>query len=774
MEATSSPRACHANNIGLVPSWGARALIDGVNQAVSPATSQRTHDTLQLDITWCTSLDLSEVSLGVEGGAALASALQAAEHTLHNLAHVNLTWTAIGSSSRAILETLQSKPTLRSLDLSGNWLGDEHADQVKAFIQSARSLQALHLRWNGFTEVAARSLAQAFRTSKSLQELDLGGNWLASAGLTVICKALRGHPSMRSIRADYNGISESGVKGLSEALVGNSVVTSLDLAGNEIDDNAALHLARYLMSAPSLRRINLRLNERITDVGANAIAGALASPRVHLTHVDVGGNRISDTGARALAQAAKQNRGLLVMKLGDNSPERRSGWAYGRINASVTRPLQHMLTQRKVHLARNPQEHWRWLSWLTSMWHGLGRSNDAEGRQIGPQSTPSSVPALQDYWARVYPLARPHMLERGLEWNISQDATLLYKWGPTELVGRTCEQQPWQVCRLDAFFDHGHYPPKIRRGTLFAPFRMPPGTCMRSLFSWDQAYRRKDWEAAYPFSTGTSDNTWIEVAHTRDQSGGAWMYLAKGSGIFWNCGRSLRARNKIAAAIRVTEQFMAKKWIPREKVKGSAAETLANAIATNDASACDGDHCKTFMKMFAVKRVNRNDNCYGMCDLDQAPLSVWMQRAADGAELAKWQWDHMSASSVFDHVVYRWAKRLKYDSVQLTMQPQVWCGMTWTTEILDLRVRRHRPFDLLPHLALRDPFAPLSDPGRPCIVRTDNTSRRTFHLCIYCEGSLMERTARCLADASAGKEMRHFTVYSQYPRHRFDACTRVH
>ena len=136
---------------------------------------------------------------------------------------------------------------------------------------------------------------------------------------------------MRSIRADYNGISESGVKGLSEALVGNSVVTSLDLAGNEIDDNAALHLARYLMSAPSLRRINLRLNERITDVGANAIAGALASPRVHLTHVDIGGNRISDTGARALAQEPNRIAGC-GEKLGDNSPD---GGQAGRTVAST-------------------------------------------------------------------------------------------------------------------------------------------------------------------------------------------------------------------------------------------------------------------------------------------------------------------------------------------------------------------------------------------------------------------------------------------------------
>ena len=82
-------------------------------------------------------------------------------------------------------------------------------------------------------------------------------------------------------------------------------------------------------------------------------------------------------------------------------------------------------------------------------------------------------------------------------------------------------------------------------------------------------------------------------------------------------------------------------------------------------------------------------------------------------------------------------------------------------ELLDLRVRRHRPFDLLPHLALRDPSGTGS---MPCVVRADNASRRAFQLCVYCEGSLMERAARCLADASAGKELRRFTIYSACAR----------
>lgn len=247
------------------------------------------------------------------------------------------------------------------------------------------------------------------------------------------------------------------------------------------------------------------------------------------------------------------------------------------------------------------------------------------------------------------------------------------------------------------------------------------------------------------------------------------MYLAKGSGIFWNCGRSLRARNKAAAALQLTKETMHK--MPSALVRGSPAETLAHAISSNNGIACDDDHCTQFMEIIRSKRIDRNDNCYGMCTLAQAPLAKWLERAANGGE-GLWQWEHMSASSVFDYVLWKWAKRLNYDSVQLTMQPQVWCGLGWTTEMVDLRVKKHHPTMLGKYLGLRDPLSP-STRGAPCIVRQDTLSLQTFSLNTYCEGTLMERTARCLADAAHGKDLKKFTVYSQFWRSRFDACTQI-
>ena len=45
------------------------------------------------------------------------------------------------------------------------------------------------------------------------------------------------------------------------------------------------------------------------------------------------------------------------------------------------------------------------------------------------------------------------------------------------------------------------------------------------------------------------------------------MYVTQGSGIFWNCGTSLRARNKVAAALQLTEQLAP--LFSRDKVRGT-------------------------------------------------------------------------------------------------------------------------------------------------------------------------------------------------------------
>lgn len=573
----------------------------------------------------------------------------------------------------------------------------------------------------------------------------------------------------------------------------NSWLEVVDLGGNAIGDKGAMRLAHLLQSrrAVQLASVSLQLNQLIGDYGAIAIARALASGRSKLRQLDLGGNKVGNPGAAALLRAVS-NSSLVQLWLDDNVGARcKGGSSFGsqqsnRSFGSCRSGIKNMRTAiMNGSLASfDPNLNYLLERWATSKqheqaalfpfmnsWQGPLRSRIL--RQVKEATTADttaevSSPSRAAYFEHVYPLASPTAIARLAEGSARQPL-VYFANAPRNLLRTGCEGHSWRHCRLDSYFQSGKTPPKVAQCSFFAPFRLPPGMCMRSEFAWDQT-SRSGWTAAYPYASGLQDDSWAEVAHTREQSGAAWLYLTPGSGVFWNCGKSLRARNKVAAALLLAEAAPRLKRSPRlvRNDGETPAETLARAIESNAKAVCEDDHCSTFLAIFNSNRTDRNDNCYGLCSSKRAPLAAWLERAANNLGARDWQVDHMSASSVLDGFLIHFAQRLGYDSIQLTMQPQVWCGLGWTTEILDLRIRKHRAMDLVQRLSVRDPLDPQSGTSEPCIVRKDNASRRAFQLCTYCEGNAMEQVARCLHDVS--RDQRGFTVYSQYPRHRFDAC----
>ena len=693
-----------------------------------------------------------------------------------------------------ILNALAAAPHLEEVDLSGNWIGDEGIVHVKRFLRNSCCVRKLRLRWNGFSEDATVSLRPALRTKggKRLVELDLGGNHLGNVGATQISRMLVGHRHLRVLRLDQNGMQSAGCTAIVLALHNNSVLQVLDVSGNQIGDKGAFHLAGLLArpngGAP-LVSVSLQLNLLIGDTGAAYLATAMRSRAScnRLQQLDLGGNKIGNEGGAQLARAARDCPALLEMWTDDNvgwrcGPNRSFGTCrtgvknravaerWPAYNASVTRDLKRWGTSARLR---------RRAMIVPSWWRAPLRANVLRQRNRADGSN-DRLAKVAAYHEKVYPLASRSSIAALTSGNTidPQHALVYFTSAPRSLLSaKGCEGHAWSRCRLTAFFDKGLQPPRIEKGQLFAPFRLAPGMCMRSEFAWTER-----WASSYPYADGLADQGWTEIAHTREQMGGAWLYRSPGSGIFWNCGRSLRARNKVHASLLLVQEAMrlvadanrsiAHLWRARLKmttddVRWAPSEWLARAVDANDDRVCAGSkRCRMFMDILRSNRTNRNDNCYGRCSLAKAGLAVWFDRAANGSGAIDWQIDHLAASSVFDTWLYACALRLGYDSVQLTMQPQVWCGLGWTTEMLDLRVRVHRANDLVPHLSIRDPLDLTR--SEPCLVRRDNASRKAFQLVAYCEGGAMEQTARCLSDAISRKRGR--TIYSQYPRHRFDAC----
>lgn len=677
----------------------------------------------------CSSLDLSFHAIGPEGSFHLAAALVAGKEHGARLTGLNLTWSAIGLAGlAAITEAIGTVQGVEILDLRGNWLGDEGAAMLADAMQRNRlpSLQELHLRWNRIFSSGADALARALPSTPLLRVADLGANWLGDLGASHIADACAQLPRLNTLRLDNNGIGEAdtSLAAFARMLSSADQLRVLDLGGNELDDVGTRKLAAALRENTHLEFLGLAMNSRVGNAAAMDLAGVVrAHPR--LAHIDLRGTGVGDPGADSLLSASEQSKILARLELDA------SGGAPG-------------LGEDRLQRVR-----------------ALGKGRGGPGAVAAAASAGSprrpEVDAEDAYWRQVYPLATLDGVMDGRTAAFKRPPNFFYITAPAALLEVGCESHAWARCRLDNYFGKGVSPPRIEYASVFSPFRMPPGACMRSQFVWDRDVA--GWRAVYPYSAGAPDKSWVEVSHTREQGGGAWMYLSAGSGVFWNCGRSLRARNKVDAALQLLGQGL-------QVGKGAALRRLATSIEADEKGACDEDHCRTFMSILRSNRSDRNDNCYGRCGGSQ-PLAEWLERAAWGNASTEWWYDHMSASSVFDYSLLKWAKRLKYDSVQLTMQPQVWCGLGWTTEILDLRVRRHRITDIIPSLSLRDPFQPAAR-GAPCIVRGDNQSRKAFQLCIYCEGSVMERVSRCLADVSGGRPK--WTIYSNYPRPRFEHC----
>ena len=154
-----------------------------------------------------------------------------------------------------------------------------------------------------------------------------------------------------------------------------------------------------------------------------------------------------------------------------------------------------------------------------------------------------------------------------------------------------------------------------------------------------------------------------------------------------------------------------------------------------------------------------------------AQLASALVRVGQGVEPANFIEERLSNSPVFDIILRDWGKRVGYDSIQLAMQLQAACGPTlwWTTELLDLRVGVHAT-DILPFLEVRDPLALPTESGIPCQVPAEKSSRRAFNMLLFCEGTLMERSARCLAD----RPMRGRHARATPTSHRIEDCLRVY
>ena len=108
-------------------------------------------------------------------------------------------------------------------------------------------------------------------------DMDIGSNKITGVGASYIAEALRTTRTLRKLNLWANPIGDEGLQYISEAVITNTTLTNLNLieCGLRITEESGPALTEMLQRNKTLRKLNLSLNEAISDNAASFIIEGL-------------------------------------------------------------------------------------------------------------------------------------------------------------------------------------------------------------------------------------------------------------------------------------------------------------------------------------------------------------------------------------------------------------------------------------------------------------------------------------------------------------------
>ena len=122
---------------------------------------------------------------------------------------------------------------LITLNMSGNYLGNEEMILLSQVLPSMLTLTDLDVSFNDVHAVGARHLANAIKFNATLVHLDLGGNHVQDAGAAELADALKFNESVRGLVLAANDLTTSSCYYWIDALQTNNVLQDLNIEENE-------------------------------------------------------------------------------------------------------------------------------------------------------------------------------------------------------------------------------------------------------------------------------------------------------------------------------------------------------------------------------------------------------------------------------------------------------------------------------------------------------------------------------------------------------------
>ncbi|CAE7832700.1 NLRC3 [Symbiodinium sp. KB8] len=293
---------------------------------------------------------------------------------------------------KAIAAVLKRDLSIKSIDLSGNSLGDEGAEALAAALQVNKSVNSIRMSFGNIRLEGAKAVAAALERNTSVTSIDISAHNMGDEEAKVIAAALKTNQSIKHIDLSHNSIGLTGGEALAAALQVNTSITSMNMWMNpkaagavaaalernksvasidvrqadmaaegcnahdfnginccyeHLSDQDVQALAEVLKVNRSTAFINLQ-QVQMSREGAKAVAAALQTNEF-VRDVDLRYNQIHDEGVKALAEALKVNKSVAFINL--------QGVQMGPQGAkavAVAAALQSNKVIKKIILCHNP------------------------------------------------------------------------------------------------------------------------------------------------------------------------------------------------------------------------------------------------------------------------------------------------------------------------------------------------------------------------------------------------------------------------------------
>jgi Ran GTPase-activating protein (RanGAP) involved in mRNA processing and transport len=180
---------------------------------------------------------------------------------------------------------------LQNIILFGGALTDHKMSSLFRGLTRSSSIKEICLYQNELSVAGVRSMVPFLRSANNLKMVDLHDNNIQSEGINLLFWALRSSPieglscsncaiesveidngyfpkHLKSLNFSGNNINADGCRGLAKLLHGgNSTVNDLWLGNNNIDDEGVAILVDALQNNSSLKYLDLKENDDISNQG---------------------------------------------------------------------------------------------------------------------------------------------------------------------------------------------------------------------------------------------------------------------------------------------------------------------------------------------------------------------------------------------------------------------------------------------------------------------------------------------------------------------------